>query len=262
MQLITRRTKFLIFTILYIFGLLSFRFFTSTPNLFVLLFLFSVLIINLIALYPGYRVKDLFYISFEPIVIATSTLYGLLFFPNLNIYFQVILILVSGVMLYISTLTNNLIIAEKIEDASLPLFRVALLWTQILLILQSIPLITVIYKLNLPFYIQSIIILSYFLLASYSYLHTLLLNNKEARVDDRELFVLVIQMGSLPFIASLYTSFMPAESFLRATFITSVYMGVVGYIRNYLENSITKKLIVQYSAIIIFFLLALVLLKE
>lgn len=262
MQAITRRTKFLIVTIIYIFGLLSFQYSSLDQNLFIGIFVSILLILNLVALYPGYRVKDLFYISFEPAIITISTLYGLVFFPNLNIFFKVILIMISGGMLYISTLTNNLIIAEKIEESSLPLFRVALLWTQILLILQSIPLITVIYKLNLPFYLQSIFVLIYFVLASYSYLHTILLSRKEEEIERREFVILILQMGILPFLASLAVSFIPTESFLRGTFITSVYMGIVGYIRNYLENSITKKLIIQYSAIIIFFLIALILFKN
>lgn len=262
MQAITRRTKFLILTIFYIFGLLSFQYSSFNQNIFISLFVFIVLILNLIALFPGYRVKDLFYISFEPAIITISTLYGLVFFPNLNIFFKIILILLSGGMLYISTLTNNLVIAEKIEDSSLPLFRVALLWTQILLILQSIPLITVIYKMNLPFFVQSLLVFIYFLLASYSYLHTILLSRREENINSKEITVLIFQMGLLPFLASLAISFIPTESFLRGTFITSVYMGIVGYTRNYLENSITKKLIIQYSSIVIFFLIALILFKN
>lgn len=262
MQIITRRTKFLIFTIFYIFGLIFFQAQNTYNGLYFLIFILLVFIANLLVLYPGYRVKDLFYISFEPLIISISTVFGLIFFPNLNIFFKIILILVSGGMVYISTLTNNLTIAEKIEESSLPLFRVALLWTQILLILQSIPLLTVIYKLNLPFYLQSFFILIYFILASFLYLHTLLLSRKQEEIGKKELNTLIIQMGWIPFLASLAVSFIPAESFLRATFVTSVYMGMVGYIRNYIENSITKKIIVQYSLIALFFLVALILFRN
>jgi len=259
---ITRRTKFLIFTIVYIFGAITFQYATIDKNLYIVLFSAIILILNLLALYPGYRVKDLFYISFEPLVITISTLYGLAFFPNLNIFFKLILILVSGVMLYISTLTNNLTIAEKVEEGSLPLFRVGLIWTQILLIIQSIPLITVIYKINYPFYIQSLFVMIYFFLASLSYLHTILLTKKEGEVSRSEYRILALQMLILPTLASVSTSFISAESFLRATFITSVFMGMVGYTRNYLENSITKRLVIQYFLIFLFFLVVLVLFKN
>ena len=261
-MLINRRTKFLIFTIVYIFGALTFQYSTIDKNLYVIVFTFIVFTLNLLALYPGYRVKDLFFISFEPVVITISTLYGLAFFPNLNLIFKVILILVSGLMLYISTLTNNLTIAEKLEDSSLPLFRVGLIWTQILLITQSIPLVTVIYKLDLPFYMQSGFVLLYFLLASLSYLHTLLLTKKEEDYKKEEVWLLISQMTFMPLAGSLAISFIPAESFLRATFITSIFMGMVGYIRNYLENSITKRLVIQYSLIFLFFLFALILFKN
>jgi len=69
-------------------------------------------------------------------------------------------------------------------------------------------------------------------------------------------------MAFLPVVRSLATSFLPAESFLRATFITSIFMGMVGYTRNYLENSITKRIVVQYSLIVLFFLVVLILFKN
>jgi hypothetical protein len=254
---IARRTKFLIFTILYIFGCLVFEYIKFDKLVFLGIFVFLIVITNLIALYPGYKLKDIFYISFQPVVLAVGTISGLIFFPNLNEYFKLTLILASGFLLYISTLTNNLVIAEKIEDTSLPLFRVGLIWTQILLIVQSIPLITVVYKLDLLFIYQSLIILLYFISSSLIYIHTLLLSRKNEVVTNREFLMIIIQMVYLPFLASISTSFMPAESFLRATFVTSVYMGMVGYSRNYIENSITRSLIVQYSLIALFFLIVL-----
>jgi len=256
---ITRRTKFLIFTIVYIFGAVTFQYATIDKNLFIIGFTLIILLLNLLALYPGYRVKDLFYISFEPFVITISTLYGLMFFPNLNIFFKLILILVSGLMLYISTLTNNLTIAEKVEESSVPLFRVGLLWTQILLIVQSIPLVTVVYKLNYPFYIQTLFVSIYFILASISYLHTFLLTKKAEEVSNLEKWVLTAQMTFFPVVGSLASAFIPAESFLRATLITSLFMGMVGYTRNYLENSIAKRIVIQYFLIFLFFLAVLIL---
>jgi hypothetical protein len=254
---IARRTKFLIFTIIYIFGCLLFEYTKFDKLIFLAAFVFLIVITNLIALYPGYSLKDTFYISFQPVVISVGTIAGLIFFPNLNEYFKLTLILASGFLLYISTLTNNLVIAEKIEDASLPLFRVGLIWTQILLIIQSIPLITIVYKLDLLFIYQSLIILLYFIAASFIYIHTLLLSRKNDAVSSREVLLIVTQMVYLPFLASISTSFMPAESFLRATFVTSIYMGMVGYSRNYIENSITRNLVVQYSLISLFFLIVL-----
>lgn len=262
MQFLTRRIKFLIFTGVYILGSFAFQFSFINKYIYFGVFLVVIIILNLLALYPGYRVKDLFYICFEPVVITTSTMFGLIFFPNLNIVFKLALVLISGVMLYISTLTNNLTIAEKIEDSSLPLFRVGLIWTQILLIIQSIPLVTVIYKLNFHFYVQSILILFYFYLASKSYLHSLLLSRRGEEVNKDEIRLVTIQMTFFPFVASLATSFISAESFLRATFITSIFMGMVGYARNYLENSITKRTVIQYSLIFLFFLLVLIIFKN
>jgi hypothetical protein len=254
---IARRTKFLIFTIFYIFGCLVFEYIKFDKLVFLGIFVLLIVITNLIALYPGYALKDIFYISFQPLVISIGTIAGLIYFPNLNEYFKLTLILASGFLLYISTLTNNLVIAEKIEDSSLPLFRVGLIWTQILLIIQSIPLITVIYKLDLIFIYQSLIIILYFISASIIYIHTLLLSRKNEAITNREVGLIVIQMVYLPFLASISTSFIPAESFLRATFVTSTFMGMVGYSRNYIENSITRNLVVQYSLISLFFLVVL-----
>lgn len=255
MQILTRRNKFLLLSIFYIVGCLAFEFVTFDKYLYLMFFVVFIFLFNLYALYPGYFLKDVFYISFQPVILTVATIFGLINFPNLNDYFRIGLIFISGFLVYISTLTNNLLIAEKIEDSSLPLFRVGVIWTQILLIIESIPLITIVYKLDINFIYQSLIVFFYFLLASQIYLHTLLLSKKgEEVVEGRELRLVLFQMAYLPFIASIATSFMPAESFLRATFITSVYMGLVGYSRSYIENSITKNLIVQYSLICMFFL--------
>lgn len=255
MLMLSRRTKFLFLTLFYLVGCLLFEFITFDKYLYLFGLVCLIFIFNLIALYPGYTLKDIFYISFQPVILTLATILGLINFPNLNEYFRIILIIISGFLLYISTLTSNLLIAEKIEDSSLPLFRVGVIWTQILLIIESIPLITIVYKLDLNFIFQALIVLLYFFISSLIYLHTLLLSKKgEEQVDSDHIKVVVIQMCYLPFIAAIATSFMPAESFLRATFITSVYMGIVGYSRSYLENSITKTLIIQYSLIIMFFL--------
>jgi len=253
-MLITRRTKFLIFTIVYIFGALTFEYSFIDKLTYIIFFTLIILLLNLLALYPGYRAKDLFYISYEPLVITVSTLLGLLYFPNLNFIFKILLILISGFLLYISTLTNNLTIAEKVEESSLPLFRVGLIWTQILLIIQTIPMITVIYKINLNFYYQSFLIFLFLLISSFSYLHNILLTKEKGEVSRREYLLIAIQMAFIPTLSSIATSFISTESFLRATLITSAYMGMVGYIRNYFENSITKKLVLQYSLIFVFFI--------
>lgn len=255
MEILTRRNKFLLLSVFYTLGCLALDFIIIDKYLYLGMFVLFVFLFNLFALYPGYFLRDIFYISFQPVVLTLATVLGLINFPNLNDYFKFGLIFISGFLIYVSTLTNNLLIAEKIEDASLPLFRVGVIWTQILLIIESIPLITIIYKLDLNFIFQSLMVLSYFLVASQIYLHTLLLSKKgEESIDSKQIVILIIQMAYLPFIASVATSFTPAESFLRATFITSVYMGLVGYTRSYIENSITKSLIIQYSLISIFFL--------
>lgn len=254
-MLMSRRTKFLFLTVFYIFGCLIFEFISFDKYVFLIGFVLLIFILNLIALYPGYTLKDIFYISFQPLALSIATILGIINFPNLNEYFRIALIIISGLLLYISTLTSNLLIAEKIEDNSLPLFRVGVIWTQILLIIESIPLITIIYKFDINFVYQALMVLIYFLISSLIYLHTLLLSKKgEESLEEGQVVILLIQMCYLPFIAAIATSFMPAESFLRATFITSVYMGIVGYTRSYIENSITKNLIIQYSLITLFFL--------
>jgi len=257
---LTRRTKFLFAFIFYQFGILLFDFFTGDKYLFLSIALLVVLIINLIVLYPGYKLKDLLIISFLPIVIVSSTVMGLIFFPNLSSFFKYALMFFSGGLFYLSLLINNLIIAEKVEDTSLPLFRVGQVWLQILLIILSIPFITMIYKLNFKFYIQSLFIFIYLLTSSYVYLHTYLIS-KEDKMSMKEYILLLFEMVYLPLIASIATSFISAESFFRATFITSVYMAMVSYSRNYIDNSLNKRLIIQYVIISAFFLLVLIAFK-
>ena len=254
-MLTSRRTKFLIFTVAYLLGMFFIEFQKFFGNAFVItFFLVAVFAFNLFVLYPGYKTSDIFYISFQPLMIAFGTILGLMFFPNLNEYFKLSLIVISAGLIYISTLTNNLLIAEKVEESSLPLFRVGIIWTQIILIIQSIPILTIIYKSNVLFIFNSLVIFIYFFLASILYIHTLMLFYKKEKLSRGEFLIICLQMAFLPTIASLATSFISAESFLRATFITSVFMGMVGYARGYIENTINNLLIFQYSLIILIFL--------
>ncbi len=260
MSSISRRTKFLFAFIFYQFGILLFDFVKLDKYLFLGIALFVVFIINLVALYPGFKFRDLIIISFLPLVILSSTIMGLIFFPNLSFLFKYLLMFFSGALFYLSLLINNLIIAEKVEDTSLPLFRVGQVWLQILLIVLTIPFITVIYKFNFKFYIHSLFIFIYLLTSSYVYLHSYLISKRDS-VSNREYILLIFQMVYLPVIASVATSFISAESFFRATFITSVYMSMVSYARNYVDNSLNKKLIIQYVVISSFFLLVLIAFK-
>lgn len=260
MSNISRRTKFLFAFIFYQFGILLYDFVKFDKYIFLGLSLLVVFIINLIVLYPGYKLKDLLIISFLPLVILSSTLLGLIFFPNLSQLFKYLLMFFSGALFYLSLLINNLIIAEKVEDSSLPLFRVGQVWLQILLIVLTIPFITVIYKFNLKFYAHSFFIFLYLFISSYVYLHSYLISKKDV-VTFREYIILLLEMVYLPVLASIATSFISAESFFRATFITSVYMSMVSYARNYIDNSLTKRLIIQYITISGFFLLVLIAFK-
>ena len=260
MNSVSRRTKFLISTIFYLFGILFFDFANFSKYIFLGAALFVVFIINLIALYPGYKLRDVVLISYLPLVLVSSTILGLIFFPNLSAVFKYLLMFFSGTFFYLSMLINNLIIAEKIEDTSLPLFRVGQVWLQILLIILTIPLITVVYKFNLHFYFHSLAIFVYLFISSYVYLHTYLIS-KTDQVSTKEYILLLIEMTYLPLVASIATSFIPAESFFRATFVTSVYMAMVSYARNYIDNSLNKKLLIQYLVICTFFLLVLIVFK-
>lgn len=257
---VSRRTKFLIATLLYLFGILLYDFANFNKFIFLGIALLVVFIINLVALHPGYKFKDLILISYLPLILASSTILGLIFFPNLSSVFRYILMFFSGGFFYLSILINNLVIAEKIEDSSLPLFRVGQVWLQIILITLTVPFITVIYKFNLHFYSHSLIIFIYLLISSYVYLHTYLIS-KPGQVSSKEFILLLIEMVYLPFVASVAISFVLAESFFRATFITCVFMAMVSYARNYVDNSLNKKLLVQYLVICTFFLLVLIVFK-
>ena len=260
MNSVSRRTKFLISNIFYLFGILFFDFANFSKYIFLGAALFVVFIINLVALYPGYKLRDVVLISYLPLVLVSSTILGLIFFPNLSAVFKYLLMFFSGAFFYLSLLINNLIIAEKVEDTSLPLFRVGQVWLQILLIILTIPFITVVYKFNLHFYFHSLAIFVYLFLSSYVYLHTYLIS-KTDQVSTKEYILLLVEMTYLPLVASIATSFIPAESFFRATFVTSVYMAMVSYARNYIDNSLNKKLLVQYLVICTFFLLVLIVFK-
>ena len=233
-------------------------------DVWVFMSVFGILVFhfNLVCLYPGFRKSDILVISYLPMAISMATILGLVNFPNLFSVFKYSLILFSGGLFYLSSLINNLIIAEKVEDNSLPLFRVGLVWIQILLIILSIPFITAIYKTDYKFYVHSGLVFTYFIVSTHVYLHTLLISKKEEKITNREYLSLIFSVSYIPTILSMALSLFEAETFLRATLITSAYMGMIAYLRNYIENSMNKKLLWQYSAISIFFLITFFILSS
>lgn len=252
---ITRRSKFTAFTILYIFSLMIFDFVSVENWVYLSVFALVIFHLNLLVQYPTFRKSDIMIISYLPLTIGLSTLLGLINFPNLNLFFKYSLILLSGGLFYVSCLINNLVLAEKTEDSSLPLFRVGLVWIQILLIILTIPIITAIYKLDLRFYYHSALVMGYLFISTHVYLHTLLISRKQQEISTREYLTLLFQVALVPTILSLGTSLFEAETFLRATLITSIYMGMVAYLRNYIENSLNKRILWQYGLISLIFLI-------
>jgi hypothetical protein len=189
-----------------------------------------------------------------PAAITLGTLLSLYYFPNLSIYVKTAAILVVGGLLYISLLVNNTFLVVHERGEIIPLFRVASTWSQILVIVVSIPLFAGIYKLPfLPFFQTALILFTASLFSLFlNWVHNM--DPDIPAISDKNRIIESIFVGFTLGALSISTSFLPTESFLRALLMSSVLMFILGYMLAHHKNAVTRKLMVEYSLISILFL--------
>lgn len=237
--------------------------FISTSYYSVLVFV--ALVVNLVGAVlvqiPNVKKTNALYTILLPIHLTVGTLLSLNYFPNLSNFVVLAVLIVVGVIAYAISLVNNIFLVVEEREKTMPLYRVAITWSQILLITVAIPYFSGIFKLPYNFLIQaSLVGLSGFLLTVY--LFWTLKYDEEIKVfstGEKVIGGVIVAFNVM--VGSLIVSFIPTESFLRALFISSVLMSQLGYLQSHFKNSVTKKLQFEYLIITIFFLMLVLLFK-
>ncbi|MBI2620641.1 hypothetical protein HYW61_00250 [candidate division WWE3 bacterium] len=205
------------------------------------------------------RAWDFFPLLFLPLHLVVGITLSFLFFPNLSVFVRTVTTMGAGGLLYVISLVNNILLVVDEKENAIPLYRAAIAWSQIALVVVAIPYFAGVYKIAYGPHIQNGLIAVSSTLFSLYMIWTL---NFEYGVRKTSLFDMLVYaffVGYLASSAGFMVSFFPTESFLRALFISSVLMSSLSYLQAHLKNAVTKALVMEYTVVIfVFFILVVV----
>ena len=218
--------------------------------------LFSVFVVH----YPNVGIKTLPISAVLPLFLSCGVYLVLRYFPNLAIIFRIIAVFGYVALYYVVSLVDNIFLVVNERKEIIPLYRVAVTWSHIMIIVIAIPFYAGVFKLPITSLLQNILIfittIIFCLYSIWASMHDKGMKNVSAEEG-------ILLSGYSAFIVSgmsTAVSFFPTEAFMRALLVSSTLMFVMNYsISGYLKNEIYRKIIFEYIGIVLlFFLLTLV----
>jgi hypothetical protein len=207
--------------------------------------------------YPNIHKGNFLISILMPAGVLSGAILSLHFFPNLGFWFQLMVIAFFGSMYYLVSLSDNIFLVVHDREEVIPLYRVAVTWSQILQVVVAIPLFAGIFKMNSTAFVQSFLISFITFLFTYYQLWIYKFDKDAKNTGVGETLYLSFSAFFIMFATSFAVSFFPTEAFLRASFSSSVLLFTLSYISAYLKNEISRKMIVGYLIIILVFLFTL-----
>lgn len=201
------------------------------------------------------------YMSLLPSLLVISTISSLFYFPYLSLVVKLGAIGLAASLYYAVLVVENIVNVSMEYEKGIPLYRAAQTWIQVLIVVVSIPLFSSYFKVDVSPLIQSALLsLTTFFLS----MHTLwvLKFDPDVRVSSIKTSILDSLMLSFAiFAVSSGVSFFPTEPFLKAIFLASVLMGLLGYLIAHYKNLVTNRLVTEYIFVSSVFLGILLLLQ-
>jgi len=254
-----KKHKYFIFSLLVTLCLVSFwRFKPTNARIIVtLLAIFITVMGTAVAQYPNVKLNTIFYITILPLHLLGGALMSLLAFPNLGTPFVIVSFMLFALTFYILYLVNNIFLVVNDKEDTIPLYRAAVTWAQIIIIIIAIPFFAGIFKLPLiPYFQNGIVATASFLFSVY--LMWILQFDKDIRgLGIGERVLLSFFTSFVVFIMITGVSFIPTEPFLKAIFGSAILLSMLGYLYNHFTNRITKRLMWEYLGISLVFLIIL-----
>ena len=240
----------------------------TTQNLFDLegikLALLSLILVvsgSLIAHSTGITKENFIYSVIMPLGVISGGVLSLKFYPNLGSVFKIFVVAFFSGMYYLVSLADNIFLVVSDREEIIPLYRVAVTWSQILQVIVAIPLFAGIFKLNIVTFTHSLIISLISFLFTYYQLWVYRFEPDAKKVGEGEKFYICFLSFFIVFVTSLGVSFFHSEDFLRALFTSSVLLFVLNYISAHLKNEISRRIIIRHLLITVVFLVLLIFFK-
>jgi hypothetical protein len=93
-----------------------------------------------------------------PSLLFGSALLAFKYYPNLSLLFKLAMLCGIGILFYTVAIVDNIFLVVSQREEIIPLYRAAVPWSQILLVIIAIPLFAGIFKIPTFSFIQVIII--------------------------------------------------------------------------------------------------------
>ncbi|MBW6442028.1 hypothetical protein K0B04_03970 [Patescibacteria group bacterium] len=213
---------------------------------------------SLISHYPGITKQNFLLSIIMPLGVLVGALLSLSYYPNLGYTFKILVTVFFAGIYYLVSLSDNIFLVVQDREEIIPLYRVAVTWSQILQVIVAIPLFAGIFKMDSTAYVQSFLVGFISILFTFYQLWIYRFEPDAKRVGVGEKTYLCLISFFMVFTLSFSVSFFPSEDFLRALYTSSVLLFVLNYISGHLKNEISRKLIFRYLFLCIVFLLLVI----
>lgn len=177
------------------------------------------------------------------------------YFPNLSMVIRVASVFGFAGIFYILLLVNNVFLVVHYRNEVIPLYRVALTWSKIVLVVVSIPLLAGIFKLSVVSFVQVGLVVGLIMFTIFNLLWVLRLGRGVKQYKTGEVITLMALSSFIISGAVVAVSFMPSEAFLKGLFVASVGMFITSYVEGHFKNTINKKLLGEHTLISVIFLI-------
>lgn len=204
--------------------------------------------------YPAINSKNFLVSILMPLGVLVGALLSLNYFPNLGLPFKLFVIFFFGFLYYIVLLADNIFLVVHDRAEVIPLYRVAVTWSQILQVVVAIPLFAGIFKINASTFTQSLLIALISFTFTYYQLWIYQFDSDAKNTKVGEMYYLSLFSAFITFTVSFAVSFFDSKAFLRSLFVSSVLLFLLSYISGYLKNEISRKMVLGYLIIVLVFL--------
>ncbi len=253
-----KRHKYLIQSLMFLALFYYFFILSGERGLSTVLFMLALVYISsYIAHRPNSNLLNMLITGILPAFLVVGVYLSLIFFPNLSQTFRILSLLMFTIIFYLISLVNNVFLVVESREEVIPLHRVAITWSKILMVVIAIPLLAGIFKMSLNPLLETalagLVTLLFFIYLTWS-----LKYNQDVKKYNKGEIVSILGLGIFVVsLAGISVSFFPTETFLRAIFISSVLMFGVSYVEAHLKNVVNKRLITEHLIISVLFLILL-----
>ncbi|MBU0535216.1 MAG: hypothetical protein ABIJ82_02380 [Patescibacteria group bacterium] len=204
--------------------------------------------------YPAINRKNFLVSILMPLSVLIGALLSLNYFPNLGLPFKIFVISLFGFLYYLVLLVDNIFLVVHDRAEVIPLYRVAVTWSQILQVVVAIPLFAGIFKIDISTFAQSSLVALLSFAFTYYQLWIYQFDSDAKNTGVGEMYYLSLFVTFIIYTVSFAISFFATKAFLKSLLVSSVLLFLLSYISGYLKNEISRKMVLGYLIIVLVFL--------